>query len=95
MVSLKRGDISQMSFGFQVVKDEWNQGVTPIERTLREVKLFDVSPVTFPAYPETDVSARSYRPEPPQKPGSEGPQVLTETLRGLEIMRKRLELTGI
>jgi len=95
IVSMKRGDISQMSFGFQVLRDEWNQKADPIERTLKEVKLFDVSPVTFPAYPETDVSARNYRPEPPQKPEQEGPQVLTETPLGLDIKRRRLKLLEI
>ncbi len=84
IVSLKRGDITQMSFGFQVLKDEWNQEAKPMERTLKEVKLFDVSPVTFPAYPETDVTARNYRPEPP-KPEIEGPQVVTETPQDLAL----------
>jgi uncharacterized protein len=59
--SIKRGDISQMSFGFQVVADEWeyNKGKDSI-RTLKEVRLFDVSPVTFPAYPQTTVKVRDY-----------------------------------
>jgi len=59
--SIRRGDISQMSFGFIVVIDEWqhNKGKDSI-RTLKEVKLFDVSPVTFPAYPQTTVKVRDY-----------------------------------
>lgn len=58
-ISLERGDISQMSFGFQVVKDEWLQDDEGAdERTLLELKLFDVSTVTFPAYTETDASLR-------------------------------------
>lgn len=58
---VKRGDISQSSFGFQVVKDEWtypDDDNEPIVRTLKEVKLFDVSPVTFPAYLDTEAEAR-------------------------------------
>jgi len=60
MVSVKRGDIDQMSFAFQAIQEEWNESDpnNPI-RTLKEVKLFDVSPVTYPAYPTTDVSAKS------------------------------------
>ncbi len=58
-VSMKRGDISQMSFGFTPVKDKWETVDGKDVRTLLEVKLFDVSPVTFPAYPETSVQARS------------------------------------
>jgi HK97 family phage prohead protease len=59
--SIRRGDISQMSFGFTVIKDSWehNKGKESI-RTLQEVKLFDVSPVTFPAYPQTSVAVRDY-----------------------------------
>ncbi len=57
--SIKRGDISQVSFGFTVTKEEWKQNENaPDERTLLEVELFDVSPVTFAAYPQTEVQAR-------------------------------------
>jgi HK97 family phage prohead protease len=58
-VSIKREDINQASFGFQTVRDEWNHDADPAERELIEVRLFDVSVVTYPAYPQTDVSARS------------------------------------
>ncbi|MDP6709416.1 MAG: HK97 family phage prohead protease [Alphaproteobacteria bacterium] len=59
--AMRRGDVSQMSFGFRTIKDEWTRGEPgePSIRTLLEVELFDVSPVTFPAYPQTDVAVRS------------------------------------
>jgi len=58
MVSIDRGDIDQMSFGFRTIAHRWEgEGADEI-RTLMEVKLFDVSPVTFPAYPDTEVSLR-------------------------------------
>ena len=60
--SIKRGDISQNSFGFRVINDKWkisDDRNQLDERTLTEVKLFDVSPVTFPAYPQTTVKVRS------------------------------------
>jgi uncharacterized protein len=59
--SIRRGDITQMSFGFRAIKDEWKneQGQTPV-RTLVENWLRDVSPVTFPAYPQTSVKVRDY-----------------------------------
>lgn len=53
MTSVKRGDISQMSFQFQALRDEWNNDHT--KRNLKEVKLFDVSLVTFPAYESTSI----------------------------------------
>jgi hypothetical protein len=58
--SIRRGDVDQMSFTFDVLEDEWDQDdqQQPI-RTLRKVKLLDVSPVTFPAYTGTAVSARA------------------------------------
>jgi HK97 family phage prohead protease len=57
-VSIKRGDVSQMSIGFEVVKDKWSTEDGADVRELIEVKLYDVSPVTFPAYTTTDVGVR-------------------------------------
>jgi len=55
--AVARGDISSMSFGFNVVKDSWSGDRT--ERTVSEVKLYEVSPVTsWPAYPATSATVR-------------------------------------
>lgn len=59
LISIKRGDVSQMSFGFRVLTDSWSMVDGSEVRTLEKVQLFEVSPVTFPAYSATDVSARS------------------------------------
>ncbi len=61
MTSIERGDIDQMSFGFRVKAggQEWSEEGEEVIRTLTDVALFDVSPVTFPAYQETDVAVRS------------------------------------
>ncbi len=58
VISVERGDIDQMSFGFRVVQDQWLQEGDQTTRILIEVELFDISPVTFPAYPQTSVQAR-------------------------------------
>lgn len=58
--AVRRGDISSMSFGFSVTPkgDSWND--TRNERTLHEVRLFEVSPVTgWPAYAATSASVRT------------------------------------
>ena len=56
MVSIKRGDITQNSFGFELIKERWQRGSDGGNvRILEEVKLFDVSPVVFPAYSETEL----------------------------------------
>ena len=59
MVSMERGDVSQMSFGFQTLTDKWEMVDGKDVRTLVKVRLFDVSPVTYPAYPDTEVGLRS------------------------------------
>lgn len=63
-VLVQRGDVSQMSFGFRparpngAVYGETSDG--KLQRTLVDFeKLYDVSPVTFPAYEQTDASVRS------------------------------------
>lgn len=57
--SIRRGDVDQMSFGFETVRDFWEGEEGQQIRTLVEVKLYEVSPVTFPAYPQTEVSLRA------------------------------------
>lgn len=58
--AVRRGDISSMSFGFTVPKggDSWNE--THTERTIHEVHLWEVSPVTgWPAYAATTATVRN------------------------------------
>lgn len=61
--AIKRGDVDQMSFGFTVQSDTWEVTNEETGRELRTInkigRLFDVSPVTFPANPNTDVALRS------------------------------------
>lgn len=63
LVSLERGDVTQSSFGFTVADDTWAEDRDgTVIRTIRKLaRLFDVSPVTFPAYPDTDVAKREFR----------------------------------
>ena len=62
LISVERGDITQMSFGFETLKDSWekSEGNEPDLRTLEKVKLWDVSLVTYPFYKDTDVAVRSH-----------------------------------
>ena len=59
LVSMKRGDVDQMSFGFAAVRDRWETDDRGALRHLLKADLFDVSVVTFPAYPQTSAHARS------------------------------------
>lgn len=55
--AMNRGDLDQMSIGFRVLRQDWNEDYT--ERLIREVQLFDVSVVTYPANPATSAALRS------------------------------------
>jgi HK97 family phage prohead protease len=58
-ILLDRGDISQMSFAFETVKDQWEIDDDENElRTILEARLWDVSVVTYPAYEDTDAGLR-------------------------------------
>lgn len=64
LAPIARGDVSQMSFGFSPrpggqdwAKDDEGRTI----RTLKSLRTFDVSPVVFPAYPQTDVAMREHR----------------------------------
>lgn len=73
--NLDRKRITGMSFGFRVIKDDWTTETVSTSdgqeaeveiRTIREVELFEVSAVTFPAYDETDAALRAvqFRSDP-------------------------------
>lgn len=61
MRSVRRGDVSGMSFGFRVPAggDRWDVRDGVPLRTITDLDLHEVSIVTFPAYPQTDVAQRS------------------------------------
>ena len=55
--SVRRGDITGMSFAFRGLKDQWDETTDPPTRTVLDMRVHEVSIVTFPAYPATDVAA--------------------------------------
>lgn len=58
--SVKRGDVTQSSFAFTVRDDEWLFEDDKIIRMVHRVeKLYDVSPVTYPAYVDATAAMRS------------------------------------
>lgn len=57
---VKRGDVDQCSFGFEIVKEDTEiREDGSIHWTIREMNLFEVSACTFPAYEATNISART------------------------------------
>lgn len=55
--AIREGAITGMSFQFSVTRDEWDDEQT--SRTIREVKLYELGPVVWPAYEQTTVGVRS------------------------------------
>lgn len=66
---VKRGDVSQCSFGFEILKEETetSDDGSQIHWRIQKVKLYEVSVCTFPAYAETEVSARKQQAEEIEK----------------------------
>lgn len=61
--TIKRGDVDGVSFGFSMLKEEWDETDRDnIIRSISKAKLLEISPVAFPAYPDSQVSARSEDP---------------------------------
>ena len=65
---VKRGDVSQCSFGFDIVEQdmEYAEG-EPTVWKIKKVRLYEVSVVTFPAYEDTLVEARKKEYEETRK----------------------------
>lgn len=60
--SIKRGDVKESSFAFSMSGgvEEWDDTTIPAVRTIRQIgELYDISPVTYPAYPSATSGVRS------------------------------------
>jgi len=88
--NLSLGNISQSSFGFTVDEDRWeeNPDGTYVRYIMRIKRLYDVSPVTFPAYPETDVAKRELEQILEDKKKVEVPEPIDYTSKRLDKKRK-------
>lgn len=87
--AVKRGDVSGMSFMFTVDKDEWSdlESEHPTRRILSISKVFEASVVTFPAYEQTEVYARSLDAT---KASLESERAALESARQTEELRKAI-----
>jgi HK97 family phage prohead protease len=104
MVSLERGDIDQSSFGFSVDKDgqRWEEvrdgDMVIVKRSITKFsRLFDVSPVTYPAYLNSEVSLRNLQeiaeefinhPDPEPTPEPEMNHFIAHRQRALDLIDK-------
>lgn len=81
---IERGDVSGASFGFQARGEEWNHDSRKPLRTLTDVRLLDVSIVTFPAYADAGVALRSLAANSAEKRRLELEAKLAERLARLK-----------
>jgi len=96
--AVERGDIDQSSWGFFLKKDSWEkrEGTDKQHRVLLDVEIvFDASPVTFPANPDTTVAKRSleaYQKEValPEK-RDDGNDTQTEIELTVALLERRLD----
>jgi HK97 family phage prohead protease len=81
MRSVERGDVTGMSFRFRTIEDDWHMEDGDPVREVMDMTVNEVSIVTFPAYPATDVQV-----------AQRSLQQFRETTTGsrLEFLRKRL-----
>lgn len=90
---LRRGDVSQCSFAFRVEEQEWNvsRSDEPDLRTITKIgDVYDVSLVTYPAYPDTSVALRSKRTV--EEPKEEEPLHSPEFREDVAFLNQRLSV---
>lgn len=73
LLAMERGDVDEMSFAFQVINQSWSDDQE--NRTITEVRLFDVSAVAFPANSATSISLTDDEPaiDPEVEPDEDDP----------------------
>lgn len=89
--AITRGDVSGMSFGFFTKKDNWAypDDHSVVVRTIEDAELFEISPVTFPAYPDSVAEARSKLLEDGKK------RAIQHRAAPLVIYEKRLKIREV
>lgn len=93
--AVRRRDVTGMSIAFQAIKAEWfwpdrSSRELP-KRTVREARLYDVSPVTYPAFPQTSVNLRALGFE---TAGDDETDVLVRARQLVRCAQRGLELTN-
>ena len=96
--SIERGDISESSFAFSMSGgvEEWDDTATPAIRTIKSVgNLYDVSPVTYPAYPEATTGVRSHKEIFDEHQNERTEESQEEESPDYGIMKARLDLAEL
>jgi hypothetical protein len=91
--TIQRGDVSGSSFTFVPEVEEWDETNPDLAiRTIKKAKLYEVSPVIFPAYPQSEAGVRSMEDvfEAYQRSKGENLENDKEFSKKAEFMRKKL-----
>lgn len=101
--AIDRGDVTQSSFAFTVEESTWTErGDGTWLRTITKVgRLYDVSPVTYPGYPDATVGMRSgmveaLRAERDRAEAERGAQLASEDAeRSAQARSRRMKILGV
>jgi HK97 family phage prohead protease len=93
LISVERGDVTQSSFGFSIdqmtsSRVETDTEIVYTDTITRMKRLYDVSPVTFPAYEQTVTELRSKRIEEIERETVEQPDTAA-----VEVQQQQLDMT--
>lgn len=80
--SIRRRDVTGMSFAFRTLKDLWDETTEPPTRTVLDMEVREISVVTFPAYPQTEVALRALQAvQAGRAPRPDRPRTVADRLR--------------
>lgn len=85
MISIRRGDVTGMSFRFRALDDQWHMEDGEPIREVSDMIIGEVSVVSEPAYPDTEVAVRSLREfqEGIPRPFQPSPDMMKRLMRTL------------
>ncbi|MFB7142070.1 HK97 family phage prohead protease [Gottfriedia sp. NPDC056225] len=90
--TVQRGDVSGSSFTFIPEVEEWDETNEVALRTIKKAKLYEVSPVVFPAYPQSEAGVRSMEDVFETFQRSRNPSN-DDIAKKIDLMRKKLSLS--
>ena len=90
--TVQRGDVTGSSFTFVPEVEEWDETNEIALRTIKKAKLYEVSPVIFPAYPQSEAGVRSMEDVFEAFQRSRNPSN-DDFSKKIDLMRKKLNLS--
>lgn len=90
--TVQRGDVTGSSFTFMPEVEEWDETNEIALRTIKKAKLYEVSPVIFPAYPQSEAGVRSMEDVFEAFQRSRNPSN-DDFSKKIDLMRKKLNLS--